>query len=109
MSKTTQLIDEIHNRLQRLQVLSSELREQYRELAATLLSAHALVPNDRWEAWLSANLNLDLPTVQTVMEGNIPALPFNTSVMALGLETSRNNETTVAVSHHQKHRNRKSV
>jgi hypothetical protein len=109
MSKTTQLIDEIHVHLQRLQVLSSELREEYREFAATLLSAHALVPNDRWEAWLSANLNLDLSTVQTVMEGNIPALPLNTTVMALGMETTRNDGTTVAVRNHQKQRTRKSV
>ena len=83
MSKTTALIDEIRNDLQRLQALSNEMKGTYRELAATLLSAHALVPKDRWEAWVSANLELDVSVVESVMECDISALGINSLMLPL--------------------------
>ena len=85
MSKTTALIDEIRNDLQRLQVLSNEMKVKYRELAATLLSARALVPENRWEAWVSANLELEVSVVESVMECDISALAINTIMLPLTL------------------------
>jgi vacuolar-type H+-ATPase subunit D/Vma8 len=83
MSKTTALIDEIRDDLQRLQVLSNEMKVKYRELAATLLSARALVPENRWEAWVSANLELEVSVVESVMECDISALGINSLMLPL--------------------------
>jgi len=83
MSKTTALIDEIRNDLQRLQVLSNEMKVKYRELAATLLIARALVPDNRWEAWVSANLELEVSVVESVMECDISALGINSLMLPL--------------------------
>jgi len=109
MSKTTLLIDEIHVHLHRLQVLSHEIREEYRELAATLLSAHALVPENRWEAWIVANLNLDLQTVGNVMEGNVPALAMNSPMISLGMNEPAETHEKPKINGNriQKHRLRK--
>jgi len=83
MSKTTALIDEIQDDLQMLQALSNEMKVKYRELAATLLSARALVPENRWEAWVSANLELEVSVVESVMECDISALGINTIMLPL--------------------------
>jgi len=83
MSKTTALIDEIQDDLQRLQALSNEMKVKYRELAATLLSARALVPENRWEAWVSANLELEVSVVESVMECDISALGINSLMLPL--------------------------
>jgi len=71
MSKTTELIDEIAAQRQAIQRLTEELKEKYRVLGALLLSARALVPQERWEAWLQANLSLDVPSVETVIEAGM--------------------------------------
>ncbi|RJP20074.1 MAG: hypothetical protein C4527_25765 [Candidatus Omnitrophota bacterium] len=70
MTKTTELIDEITHEFKRVRALTEDLREHYRTLGALLLSAKTLAPIDRWEAWLQANIDLDLPTAEVVIDGD---------------------------------------
>ena len=66
MEKTTQLIDEIKKEIQNVRHLIEKIQDKYQVIGALLLSAKALVPKDRWESWLHANLGIDLPTVEMV-------------------------------------------
>jgi len=87
VSKTTELIDEIAAQRQAIQRLTEELKEKYRVLGALLLSARALVPQERWEAWLQANLSLDVPSVETVIEAGMSKSDWD----FLGLQQPKNN------------------
>lgn len=69
LSKTNELIGEINAECQHIRRLSEEIQEHYRLLGGLLMLASTLVPAEKWEAWLYANLGLDLSTAEEVIEG----------------------------------------
>jgi len=77
MSKITELIDEITGQYRDIQCLTDELRQKYRVLGALLLSARTLVPDEKWEFWLAANLNLDVHSAESVIAGGMKNREWN--------------------------------
>ncbi len=80
MRKSTQLIDEISGEARCIRELTEELKERYRTMGALLISAKALVPEHRWEAWLQANLDWNAENIETILEADftestVPHLP----------------------------------
>lgn len=71
MSKIAELIQEINNESRQIRQLTEELQEHYRVLSGLLLFANSLVPAEKWESWLYANVGMNMETAEQVIEGNM--------------------------------------
>ncbi len=75
MEKTLTLIHEINSEANDIQQLIKQLQQKHQVMQALLISAKVLVPEERWDAWIEANLNVDFPTAQSVLEDEYPSIP----------------------------------
>ena len=70
MDKTLQIVEEITEEMSNIRQLLEKVQTKYQIIGALLLSAKALVPKDRWEAFLHANFGIDVLCADKVINAD---------------------------------------
>lgn len=91
MDKTTLLIEEIQDEITGVRKLAEKIQNKYRVIGALLLSAKSLIPKDRWESWLHANLGINTPLADMVIAGEFSKSEMNFLMVPSGIHNYQSN------------------